>query len=104
MTDKPPPPDLQDLARRYLDLWQDHLKAVATDRDASETLARTMALMSSGAQDLAASFASATQQAAADGGKDLTGTAADLRTQQGTARRTQQGAGGFLAAGILGTG
>lgn len=41
MKDTPPPPDMQDLARSYLELWQDHLKEVAHDADISETLART---------------------------------------------------------------
>lgn len=50
MTDTPPPPDMQDLARSYLELWQDYLKAAARDADISETLARTTALMSSGAE------------------------------------------------------
>ena len=50
MKDTPPPPDMQDLARSYLKLWQDHLKAVAHDADISETLARTTALLSSGAE------------------------------------------------------
>lgn len=56
MSDTPSPPempDMQDLAKRYLDLWQDHLNAVAQDKDTAETLARTMALMSSGAQAFA---------------------------------------------------
>ena len=53
MTDQTTPPDLQDLARRYLDLWQNHLNAIAHDADTSETLARTMALMNSGAQAFA---------------------------------------------------
>ncbi len=41
MKDAPPLPDMQDLARSYLELWQDHLKEVAHDADISETLART---------------------------------------------------------------
>ena len=41
MKDTLPPPDMQDLARSYLELWQDHLKAAAHDADISETLART---------------------------------------------------------------
>lgn len=63
MSDTPSPPempDLQDMARRYLDLWQDHLNAVAQDKDTAETLARTMALMSSGAQAFADSAKGAT--------------------------------------------
>ena len=60
MTDTPPPPDMQDLARSYLELWQDHLKAVARDADISETLARTTALMSS----VAEAFVEASSKAA----------------------------------------
>ncbi len=64
MTENPAPPDqpldLQDLARRYLDLWQDHLKAVTEDAETSATLAQTMTLMSSGAQ----AFADAATKAA----------------------------------------
>ena len=44
MKDTPLPPDMQDLARSYLELWQDHLKAVTPDADISEMLARTAAV------------------------------------------------------------
>ncbi len=60
MKDTPPPPDMQDLARSYLELWQDHLKAVAHDADISETLTRTTALMSS----VAEAFVEASSKAA----------------------------------------
>jgi uncharacterized protein (DUF342 family) len=60
MKDTSPPPDMQDLARSYLELWQDHLKAVAHDADISETLARTTALMSS----VAEAFVEASSKAA----------------------------------------
>ena len=50
MTDTPFPPDMQDLAWSYLELWQDHLKAAAHDVDVSEMLARSTALMSSGVE------------------------------------------------------
>src|SRR5215470_5353888 len=33
-------PDLEALARRYLDLWQDQMAAMAADPELSETLAR----------------------------------------------------------------
>ncbi len=50
MTDTTPPPDMQGLARSYLELWQDYPKAAAHDADISETLTRTTALMSSAAE------------------------------------------------------
>lgn len=62
MKDTPPPPDMQDLARSYLELWQDHLKEVARDADISETLARTTALMSS----VAEAFVEASSKAASN--------------------------------------
>jgi hypothetical protein len=37
------PPDLQDLARRYLDLWQDQLRAMAADPDMMATVGRMLA-------------------------------------------------------------
>ena len=60
MKGTPPPPDMQDLARSYLELWQDHLKAVAHDADISEMLARTAALMSSVAEDFVKASSRAT--------------------------------------------
>jgi ubiquinone biosynthesis protein UbiJ len=38
------PPDFQELARRYLALWQDQLMATASDPELSEMLARFFAL------------------------------------------------------------
>jgi hypothetical protein len=82
MTDDPPPPDMQDLARRYLDLWQDHLKAVAEDADTSETLAQTMALMSSGTQAFADA---ATKAASRDDADNHTDGAAPVAATSGDA-------------------
>ncbi|MBY0430690.1 MAG: hypothetical protein K2Q10_05795, partial [Rhodospirillales bacterium] len=42
-------PDLQALARRYLDLWQDQMTALAADPSLAEALARTVTLMGTGA-------------------------------------------------------
>ena len=36
------PPDLQDLAKRYLDLWQDQLRAMAADPDTMASVARML--------------------------------------------------------------
>jgi len=38
-------PDLASLAKRYLDLWQDHLIAMAADPDFAENLARLFAAL-----------------------------------------------------------
>ncbi|WP_245699251.1 hypothetical protein [Rhodospira trueperi] len=49
MTDHPP--DLQALARRYLDLWQEQLGSMARDPAVSEALARSFSLMTQGLAD-----------------------------------------------------
>jgi len=54
------PPDLNDLAKRYLDLWQAQVNAMAGDAEAAKTMAGTMAMMSAGAQ----AFADAAQSQA----------------------------------------
>src|SRR5689334_8062037 len=38
----PEPPDLADLAKRYLDLWQDQLIAMAADPELAEGMARLL--------------------------------------------------------------
>lgn len=53
MTDAP---DIEQLARRYLDLWQDQTAALINDPALAEAMGRTYALMSKGA---AAFFAAA---------------------------------------------
>ena len=35
--------DLDELARRYLDLWQDQMSALAGDEDFADTMGRIMA-------------------------------------------------------------
>jgi hypothetical protein len=42
------PPDIDALARRYLDLWQDQLSALAADKDVAELTAKTIEVMNSG--------------------------------------------------------
>lgn len=39
------PPDLETLARQYLELWQSQLTAMAADPDTAETMGRMMAAM-----------------------------------------------------------
>jgi len=48
------PPDLDALAKRYLDLWQDQLGGISKDQQTAEIMAQTMELMNAGA----AAFAS----------------------------------------------
>lgn len=49
MTDAP---DLEELARRYLDLWQDQTAAVMNDPTLAEAMGRAYALMTSGGAGL----------------------------------------------------
>ncbi|CAA7624063.1 conserved hypothetical protein [Candidatus Terasakiella magnetica] len=47
------PPDFKALARRYLDLWQDQVAAVATDPALAEAVARGVAMMTQSAAAVA---------------------------------------------------
>jgi len=42
------PPDLETLARRYLDLWQEQVAAMAADPEMSELMGRLMQAMTAG--------------------------------------------------------
>jgi len=55
------PPDLQSLAKRYLDLWQDQLRAMAADPETMATFARMLSAMTgrAGTPDPAAGGADA---------------------------------------------
>ncbi len=48
------PTDLDALAKRYLDLWQDQLGGIAKDEKAAEIMAQTIELMNAGAATFAA--------------------------------------------------
>ena len=52
------PPDLNGLAKQYLDLWQQQLGG-AEDDQAAEIMARTVELMNAGASTFAAMAATA---------------------------------------------
>ena len=43
------PPDLDALAKQYLDLWQDQLGGVSKDQQTAEIMAQTLELMNAGA-------------------------------------------------------
>ena len=53
------PPDLDGLAKQYLDLWQQQLGGIAEDDQATEIMARTVELMTAGASTFAAMAAAA---------------------------------------------
>jgi hypothetical protein len=42
------PPDLESLARKFLDLWQDQMTAVAADPETADMITRFMAMMTPG--------------------------------------------------------
>ena len=67
----PDTPDMEDLARRYMDLWQEHLNTLASDQDTTKVMAQTMAMMSSSAQAFA-DVASASAWPIREGGNDCT--------------------------------
>lgn len=67
----PNSPDLEDLARKYMDLWQEHLNALAGNQEATNVMAQTMAMMSSGAQAFA-DAAGASAPHPPEGGNDST--------------------------------
>ena len=67
----PDSPDLEDLARKYMNLWQEHLNALAGNQDAANVMAQTMAMMSSGAQAFA-DAAGASAPPSPEGGNDST--------------------------------
>ena len=46
----PENPDMKDLARRYLDLWQEQLTTLAGDQDMAKVMSEAMTMMSSGTQ------------------------------------------------------
>ncbi|MDG2205910.1 MAG: hypothetical protein P8M79_11745 [Alphaproteobacteria bacterium] len=65
----PDTPDMEDLARRYMDLWQEHLNTLASDQDTTKVMAQTMAMMSSSAQAFA-DIASASAWPSRESGND----------------------------------
>ena len=67
------PPDLQALAKQYLDLWQDQLGGVSKDPQTTEIMAQTMELMNSGAQAFA-TMAATVQHAGNFNGNDQGGS------------------------------
>ena len=48
------PPDIDQLAKQYLDLWQDHLKTMAADPQVAETMSQVTQMMTGSATAFAA--------------------------------------------------
>ena len=67
----PDTPDMEDLAQRYMDLWQDHLNTLSSDQNITNVMAQTMAMMSSSAQAFA-DIASASAWPSRESGNDCT--------------------------------
>ena len=53
----PEAPDLEDLARRYVDLWQDQMTALAADPAFAESMQKVMAALGVAASGLPAAWA-----------------------------------------------
>src|SRR3546814_14301332 len=52
----PDGPDLEDLARRYVDLWQDQVTALDADPEFAESVQKALAGLGSAASDLPAAW------------------------------------------------
>ena len=98
----PKPPDLDALAKRYLDLWQEQLGGITEDREASEVMARAVELMNAGAATFAAMTAAANRSqspfpfAGPPARRDATG--ADHDAAKPAPRPTRSGPAGSTAA------
>ena len=60
--------DLEKLAKGYMDLWQEHLKGATQDKNATEIMAKTIAMMNTGVATFANAMNSATKSAEASDG------------------------------------
>src|SRR5215471_18848015 len=60
MSSSSPPPDIEALARRYLDLWQDQATALAGDAELARQLGRWFSVMQSGMANAVQAAASST--------------------------------------------
>src|SRR5215475_2455394 len=82
MSSSGPPPDIEALARRYLDLWQDQATALAGDAELARQLGRWFSVMQSGMAN-AVQAASSTSAAGDSAGKPAAGTAAPAAASGG---------------------
>ena len=101
--------DLDELARRYLDLWQDQMTALAGDQEFAETMQRlmtTMGLAPTAASELwrawpatmAGLQATEQTQGASDDQSRETGPRAPTRSTEGSAAGTEAGTPAGTAA------
>jgi hypothetical protein len=96
------PPDIEALARRYLDLWQDQASALAGDAELARQLGRWLTLIQSGmahalqtAATAAAAPGTATPAAASGGGQpDLDELARRFALLEERIARLEAGVGG----------
>ena len=84
----PEPIDLDALAKRYLDLWQDQLGGIAKDEKAAEIMAQTIELMNAGATTFAA-MATATR--GQENGEDHDNATGNRYSNQRPAARNRGG-------------
>jgi len=87
-------PDLDELAERYLDLWQDQMSALASDPEFAEVMNRLMASSAAAMPDVAAAWAAWPAMMAA-----LVPGAAAGRTENGKGAQQADGGGGPAEAG-----
>ena len=52
MTEDDTPPDVDGLAKRYVDFWEQHMATLNADPEVAKTIAQTMNLMSAGAAQM----------------------------------------------------
>ena len=76
------PPDFKALARRYLDLWQEQVAAVAADPALAEAVARGVAMMTQSAQAVAQATGLKVNVPQNTGPATGDGPKADERTEQ----------------------
>ena len=55
--------DLEKLAKGYMDLWQEHLKGATQDKNATEIMVKTIAMINTGVATFANAMISATKSA-----------------------------------------
>ncbi len=82
------PTDLDALAKRYLDLWQDQLGGIAKDEKAAEIMAQTIELMNAGAATFAAMATAARGQ---ENGEDHDNATGNRPGSQRPAARSRSG-------------
>src|SRR5215469_10123871 len=83
MSSSSPPPDIEALARRYLDLWQDQATALAGDAELARQLGRWFSVMQSGMANAVQAAASSTPATGAPTGKPAAGAAAPAAASGG---------------------